>query len=58
MNFRVQFFGDKLFIDVFDGNGDFVATYKTVRLPEGETAKMKVIETFKYIAHKKDLREF
>lgn len=58
MNYRVQFFGDKLFIDMFNKNGDFIATYKTIILPSGETAKQKVIDTFKYIAYQKELGEF
>ena len=58
MSYMVQFFGNKLFIDMFNKNGDFIATYKTIVLPSGETAKMKVIETFKYIAYRKELGEF
>lgn len=58
MSYMVQFFGNKLFIDMFNKNGDFIATYKTVRLPEGNTARENVIETFRYIAYKKELGEF
>ena len=58
MEYRVQFYGDTLYIDMFNVHGDFVATYKQTVLPEGDTAKMKVIETFKYIAYKKELGEF
>lgn len=58
MKYFVQFSGNKVFIDMFDENGDFVATYATRVLPEGDTAKQKVIDTFRYISYKKELGEF
>lgn len=58
MEYRVQFYGDTLYIDMFNVHGDFIATYKAVHLPEGETAKKKTIDTFKYIAYQKELGEF
>lgn len=58
MKYFVNFFGNTLFIDMYDENGDFVTTYRKQVLPEGDTAKMKVIETFKYIAYLKELGEF
>lgn len=55
MNYRVQFFANTLFVDVFDENGDFAGTYLSVKLPEGETAKKKMIDAFRYIANRKDM---
>lgn len=58
MKYFVQFSGNNVFIDIFDGNGNFVGTYKQQVLPEGKTAREKVIDTFKYIAYWKELGEF
>ena len=58
MKYFVNFFEKNIFIDIYNKNGDFVTTYKTARLPEGDTARENVIDTFRYIAYKKELGEF